>query len=116
MTTNDDFSYLEDLNLSELAEMARAIDPNAHRGLSRETLETIIREWIEDSTPQRKIDVWRKKIFELCDSHWDQVAPLLSCPMKTRSPWACFHCPDFQVAECTLLNAEQLIPKNRRTK
>lgn len=110
------YEFLEDLNLSELAAMAVMFDPGAHRDLGRKALESIIINFQDPSLPERGIDRWRHKIFELCDQHWDQVAPLLSCPMRTRHPLSCFNCTDFQVAECTLLNADKLLPKNRRQK
>lgn len=104
----DEWSFLDELNASELALMAWYMNPGAHRGLPRDVLCTIIR-GEEVSLPERNIDIWRGTIFKFCDSHWDQVAPLISCPMKSRQRHACFSCPDVQVAECTLDNHRQLV-------
>jgi len=105
---NDDFGFLDELNLSELVALAWAENPNAHRSLGREALVAII---VGDNQelPARRIDTWRRTIFAFVDAHWRQVAPLLSCPMKSRQPHACFQCPDVQVAECVLVNHQTLI-------
>lgn len=105
---NDPWSFLEGLNMSELTEMAAANNMNAHRGLPRDVLVALVKGTHID-LPTRHIDIWRKTIFAFVDNHWKQCSPLLSCPMKTRSPTACFRCPDIQVAECTLQNHDTLI-------
>lgn len=102
------WSFLDELNASELGLMAWYMNPGAHRGLPREVLYAIIR-GEEVELPERHIDIWRATIFKYCDSHWDQVSPLISCPMKSRKPHACFSCPDVQVAECTLDNHRNLV-------
>lgn len=112
---SDDFGFLDELNMSELVALAWAENPNAHRGLGRETLVAII---VGDNIdlPSRRIDVWRKTIFAFVDAHWRQVAPLLSCPMKSRQPHACFQCPDVQVAECVLVNHKSLVLIRKKKK
>ncbi len=104
----NEWSFLDELNMSELVEMASCQNVNAHRGLSRGVLLSIIM-GTEVDLPVRHIDIWRKTIFTFVDNHWAQCSPLLSCPMKTRTIHACFHCPDIQVAECTLVNHKTLI-------
>ena len=112
---SEDWSFLDDLNMTELVVMAGQSNPNVHRGLPRATLYSVIRgEDVE--LPEKNIDIWRHSIFAFVDSHWKQVNPLLSCPMKTRSPTACFQCPDIQVAECVVESREaltQVVRKNR---
>jgi hypothetical protein len=110
---SDDFSFLDELNLSELVEIARAGSPNAHRSLGREALIAIIVGADNEPLPTRNIDVWRKTIFAFVDAHWKQVEPLLSCPMKTRQPHACFQCTDVQVAECVLVNHQTLVQNSK---
>lgn len=102
-----DWDFLDELNSSELVQMAWLVNPGAHRGLSRATLCSIIR-GEEVPLPERNIDVWRHTIFKFVDTHWARVNPLLSCPMKSRKPHACFNCPDIQVAECTLVNIKTI--------
>lgn len=98
---NEDWSFLDDMNTTELVAMASQSNLHVHRGLSRAVLYSIIQgEAVE--LPESNIDLWRHTIFDFVDSHWKQVNPLLSCPMKTRSPTACFQCPDIQVAECVV--------------
>lgn len=102
-----EWDYLDELNLSELVQMAWLMNPGAHRGLPRPTLYAIIRG--EDiPLPERNIDIWRHTIFKFVDINWARVNPLLSCPMKSRKPHACFNCPDIQVAECTLVNLKTI--------
>ena len=98
-----EWAFLDELNISELTEMACSQNVNAHRGLPREVLIAVIK-GEEVDLPPRQIDVWRHSIYTFVDMHWQQLSPLLSCPMKTRQPHACFHCPDMQVAECVVLN------------
>jgi hypothetical protein len=115
MTHSDDFDFLDELNLSELVSLAWAENPNAHRSLGREALINIIVGTTVE-LPDRRIDVWRRTIYAFVDAHWRQVEPLLSCPMKSRQPHACFQCPDVQVAECVLVNHQTLIDTIRRKK
>lgn len=98
---SEDWSFLDDMNMTELVVMAGQVSPNVHRSLPREVLYSIIQGGVVD-LPESNIDIWRHTIFAFVDSHWKQVNPLLSCPMKTRSPTACFQCPDVQVAECVV--------------
>lgn len=107
---SDDWSDLDELNMTELVEMAWFANPGAHRGLPRSVLIDIIK-GADVDLPVRQIDVWRGKLFTFCDTHWTQVKPFLSCPMKTRKPNACFNCLDAQVAECTLTNYVSLTKK-----
>lgn len=94
---------LQGMNQSELVAFAQEANPNAHRGLDYETLVAII-SGHPVSVPKRRVDKYRDLIFRFVDKHWKQVEPLLSCPMKTRQPTACYRCTDIQAAECTLLN------------
>lgn len=110
---SEDWSFLDDLNMTELVAMAGQSSPNVHRGLSREVLCGIIMGENVD-LPMTNIDMWRHSIFRFVDTHWKQVNPLLSCPMKTRSPTACFQCPDVQVAECVVESKETLLTQVRR--
>ena len=109
----EDWSFLDELNLSELVQMAWLVNPGAHRSLPRDTLYAII-QGEEVWLPERHVDIWRHTIFKFCDMHWQQVNPLLSCPMKSRKPHACFNCPDIQVAECTLVNHETLLQERNK--
>jgi hypothetical protein len=94
---------LDELNTTELAQLASNLNENAHRGLPREVLAQIVM-GEELDLPSRQVDAYRDAIFQFCDSNWKQLEPLLSCPMKTREPRACYTCTDIQVAECTLQN------------
>jgi hypothetical protein len=94
----------DDLNDSELVHLARMVNPNVHRGVAREDLIALIEEEIECDLPERNVDLARKNLFTMVDKFWSQVESLLSCPLKTRNPRACFGCTDIQVAECSLLN------------
>lgn len=96
-----DWSFLENMNMTELVAMAGQSNAHVHRSLPREVLYSIIQGEVVE-LPEPNIDTWRHSIFAFVDSHWKQVNPLLSCPMKTRSPTACFQCPDVQVAECVM--------------
>lgn len=104
----DDWTFLDGLNMSELASLASSQDVNAHRGLPREQLIDIIKGGASNLS-ERQIDIWRKSIFVFVDTHWRQVSSLLSCPMKTRQPHACFQCTDVQVAECVVSNHALLV-------
>lgn len=113
-----EWDFLDELNSSELVRMAWLMHPGAHRSLPRELLCAIIR-GEEVDLPERNIDIWRTTIFKFVDVNWARVNPLLSCPMKTRKPGACFNCPDIQVAECTLDNLDTIteqVSKKRGTR
>lgn len=100
---SDDWSFLDDLNMTELTLMAFQSNSNVHRSLPREMLCRIIKgEEIE--LPARLIDGWRHAIFAFADANWRQVSPFASCPLKARHPEACFQCLDVQVAECATVN------------
>ncbi len=99
---------LDSCNLTELVTMARELDPEAHRGLSRETLCKIING--EETRPlkQRSINKIRLKIMTFINENWEQVSPLISCPAKSRDSYACFTCCDVQVSLCTLTNKDKI--------
>lgn len=111
--SNEDWSFLDEMNMTELVRMARESNANVHRSIPREILYEIIM-GEEVALPQPNMDTWRHTIFSFVDSHWKQVNPLLSCPMKTRSPTACFQCPDIQVAECVVESRETLLTPLRK--
>jgi hypothetical protein len=92
------------LNQSELVELARIMNPNVHRGVPREVLIELLEEAVDLPLPPREVDRAREEIFMAVDRFWSQVESLITCPLKTRNPRACFSCTDVQVAECTLLN------------
>lgn len=93
----------EDLNDSELVCLALLVNPKVHRGIPREALIEILED-VEYDLPPRGVDGARLAIFHMVDHYWSQVESLVSCPMKARTPRACFGCTDIQVAECSLLN------------
>lgn len=96
----------DDLNLTELTLVAQDIDPEAHRGLGREALVSII-ENADDasmSLPTRKVNKTRLRIMEHVINYWSQVSALVTCPASTKDPRACFQCTDVQVVECAVLN------------
>lgn len=94
---------LDDFNTSELTVLASNLNANVHRGLPREVLVAIIQgEDVE--LPPRRVDSYRHHIFTYVDKYWDQVEPLISCPLKSRHPRSCFRCSDIQVGECTTQN------------
>lgn len=92
------------LNASELAALAQDIDPNAHRGCSREVLLSVLR-GESPPLPTYRPDKYRLRIMQYLDENWERVEPLLTCPARSRDPHACFACTDVQVAECSLSNA-----------
>lgn len=100
---SDSQSPWQDLNLTELVELARDTDPNAHRGMGRSALLTVINEG-KSNLPVYRVDKYRLRIMEYLDSNWERVEPLLNCPARSRDPHACFSCTDIQVAECSLNN------------
>lgn len=102
-----DWSFLDDMNMTELTQMAFQVNPNVHRSLPRETLCRVV-QGEEIVFPRRNIDGWRRAIFEFVDTNWRQVSPLVTCPMKARQPEACFQCLDIQVAECATENQRNL--------
>lgn len=102
---------LQDMNQSERLVLAQEVNPNAHRGLEPETLIAIITGHDVD-LPRRRVDESRDAIFRFVDAYWKQVEPLLSCPMRTRRPDACYTCTDIQAAECMLIN-QQTIERNQ---
>lgn len=91
------------LNLTELVAICKEVVPQAHRGLPRELLEAIaLGEQAE--LPVRRIDKVRLRIMQYIDENYDQVEYQLSCPAKSRDPYACFTCSDLLVASCMLEN------------
>lgn len=96
------------LNLTELVMICQAVNQEAHRGLPRALLEQMsLGNDVE--LPERFTTKMRLKIMKYIDGHWDYVEYQLSCPAKSRNPYACFECSDLQVASCTLENPTQLL-------
>jgi len=96
------------LNLTELCMICQATNLEVHRALPRKLLEQIAL-GKEVTLPERFTTKVRLKIMKYIDEHWDYVEYQLSCPAKSRDPYACFHCSDLQVASCTLENPTQLL-------
>lgn len=94
----------DSLNLTELVLMAQDIDPEAHRGLGRDTLLEIINSGETPGLPQRRINKLRLNIMTWILGNWSQVAPLVTCPARSKDPRSCFQCTDVQVIECKLTN------------
>lgn len=72
------------------------------------------------SLDQGGIDEYRDAIWTFVNDHWEQVEPLITCPMRSGDPSACYSCIDLQVASCVTSNHqtipfEQIIKKNRET-
>lgn len=97
---------LDEMNLTELVTIARELEPEAHRGLGREALVLII-EGEAAPLPQRHINKKRLQITQYLDTNWEQVSSLVSCPAKSRDPWACFGCTDVQAAACITDNQDK---------
>lgn len=97
---------LDELSTTELVTIAREVENEAHRGLAREVLIAII-EGEATALPQRTINKKRLRIMQYLDANWEQVSSLVSCPAKTRDPWACFGCTDVQAASCVLDNKDK---------
>jgi hypothetical protein len=97
----------DDFNLTELVAIAREVEPEAHRGLGREALIAVI-EGKAPPLPQRSINKRRLQITQYVDTYWEQVSSLVSCPAKSRDPWACFGCSDIQAAACIIENKEKI--------
>jgi hypothetical protein len=96
------------MNLSELVVIAQNFAPEAHRGLSRELLISIIENHDNEvELPQRTINKKRLRIMRYVNDNWGQVEYQVSCPAKTRDPHACFVCTDVQTAECVLQNRKR---------
>lgn len=95
------------LNQSELAAIAKELDPSASRQLSRDLLIGII-EGTVALLPERTIDKKRLKIMLYVNTNWDQVMYQVSCPAKSRDPRACFQCCDVQAADCITLNPDKI--------
>jgi len=93
-----------ELNDSELVLLATMVNPRVHRGIPRKVLIALLDDEEVYDLPPREVDDARDDIFQMVDRYWSQVESLISCPMKTRQPRACYGCLDIQVAECSLLN------------
>lgn len=107
---------LDSMNTSELLLLAQEMNPNAHRGLPRETLYGLIL-GEEINLPYRHVDKVRLQIMSFVDANFKQVEPLVqACPAKTRDLRACFQCTDTQVVECALSNPIIFESKNRNRK
>lgn len=114
--TSSDSEFLEELNEcnhTELVQLARWHAPQAHRLLPREKLIELILNPPNEDLPTRGINQDRHAIYEFVDRHWDQIRPLVSCPMKTRHPRACYQCPDIQVAKCILQNRKHFVKEKQ---
>lgn len=95
------------LNLTELVQLCTQVNPEAHRRLPRALLERIaLGEDVE--LPQYAINKTRLKIMSYINENFSQVEYQISCPARSRSPFACFSCSDTQVACCTLSNVKLL--------
>lgn len=105
---------LDSMNASELLLLAQETNPNAHRGLPRETL--ILLTLGEDADlPPRKVDKTRLLVMQWIDANFKQVSPIVQgCPARTRDLRACFQCTDVQATECALTNSFILTDKNTR--
>jgi len=101
----DPKSPWQDLNLTELVDLARDFEPDAHRGLGRAAiLEILTNGKSTTALPSYRVDKYRVRIMQYLDANWERVEPLLNCPARSRDPRACFNCLDVQVAECSLNN------------
>lgn len=99
-------------NLTELAALARQISPYAHRIHGREILIDIIETGDDPfEGALSPIDIVRMALYDLVDTHWEQVRAFVTCPLRSRKPWACSSCTDIQVAECRAKN-ETLLKKD----
>lgn len=107
---------LDDCNTSELVLLAQDNDPEAHRGLDRETLKELILSEDPLSLPEREVNKVRLKIMQYVRDHWIQVQPLLTCPARSGQPDACFVCPDIQAVECATKNHESIFGNNNKEK
>jgi hypothetical protein len=101
----------EQLNHSELVELARLCDSSAHRGLSREQLLAVAC-LSAPPLPLRTIDKKRLQILRFIDTHWEQVSYQINCPAKSRDPRACFTCSDLQATACATDNKDVLNEKD----
>ena len=74
---------LDQMNISELALLAQDHDPEAHRGLGRDTLVEIILDGPRD-LPARQVNKVRLRIMQYVIDHWVQVRPLVQgCPARS---------------------------------
>jgi len=94
----------DELNQSELVQLAKVVNPYVHRGISRDVLVELLEGTVELSLPPKGVDSARGDLYQVVDRYWAQVKSLVTCPLKTRNPRACFSCTDIQVAECSVLN------------
>ena len=106
-------AILDQMNMTELTELAKETNPDAHRGLSREVLNQIILNAPEDGPklPEKPINKYRLRIMTFVLDHWEQVKPMLTCPAKSGDPRACFGCTDVQVVECVTMNKDNIFPR-----
>lgn len=106
-------SILDRMNMTELVELAKETNPEAHRGLSREVLHQIITNAPEDgpTLPEKQVNKYRLKIMTFVLDHWKQIKPMLTCPAKSGDPRACFNCTDTQVVECVTMNKDNIFPR-----
>ncbi len=102
---------LDELNTSELVLLAQDNEPEAHRGLSREMLVSIVK-GEEVDLPVRHVNKVRLKIMQFVNDHWIQMRAIVSCPAKSQDPRACFQCTDVQAVECALTNKQKIFGKD----
>lgn len=106
-------SILDRMNMTELVELAKETNPEAHRGLPPEVLKQIIMNAPEDGPelPEKPVTKYRLRIMAYVIDHWTQVEPTLTCPAKSGDPRACFNCTDLQVVECVTINKDSIFPR-----
>jgi hypothetical protein len=114
VTREEAEELLDEVNLSELVLLAQNEDPEAHRGLGRSHLKSIILGDEEEELPLRTINKVRLRIMEFVNTHWLQVRPFVQCPAKTRDPRACFQCTDHQAVECAMSNKDDIFKEKGR--
>ncbi len=102
-----------DLNETELAMVAAEWHPEAHKGYPRALLIEVI-EKASVELPASTLHKKRLRIMRYIDDCWSAVSALISCPAKTRDPYACFGCSDNQVSSCTLENRSKFLDQEER--
>lgn len=95
---------LNELNKSELVELAQELDPNAHRGLRKQHLIRIIEGKETTPLPPYPVHEKRRKIALFVIKNWERVEALVTCPARAKKATSCFQCPDTQVGECWTSN------------
>jgi len=99
----------EALNHSELYQMCRDAQINAHPATPRETLiQLLLGELEPPPNAPHPIDGWRHGIMGFLLEHWRAIESQLTCPAKSKDPRACFGCVDTQVISCLVTNEADL--------